>query len=188
MGQRGIFRAVADRTGFSREEAADITRAVLEGLGDQLSDGEARRLAADLPELAGQVTVRRRRRTEAHPVRLIEFVRRVSRRTGMTEDDARAGAAAVLAVLRDELGRDGYRHLTGQLPTAYTDLVEPAVLVVPAQLLWSAQPAHTSQDQVLADRGGRRGAPLAGRDEAGRDQLEPGEQVLDFGPGAPDPW
>jgi uncharacterized protein (DUF2267 family) len=133
MGQRGIFRAVADRTGFSREEAADITRAVLEGLGDQLSDGEARRLAADLPELAEQVTVRRRRRTGAHPVRLIEFVQRVSRRTGMTEDDARAGAAAVLAVLRDELGRDGYRHLTGQLPTAYTELAQPAVLARPAR-------------------------------------------------------
>jgi uncharacterized protein (DUF2267 family) len=126
MGQRGIFRAVADRTGFSREEAADITRAVLAGLGDQLSDGEARRLAADLPGLAEQVTVRRRRRTEAHPVRLTEFVRQVSQRTGMTEDDARAGAAAVLAVLRDELGQDGYRHLTGQLPAAYLELAEPA--------------------------------------------------------------
>ena len=125
MGQKGIFRAVADRTGFSREEAADITRAVLEGLGDQLSDGEARRLAADLPELAEQVTVRRRR-TEAHPVRLVEFVRQVSKRTGVTEDDARAGAAAVLAVLRDELGRDGYRHLTGQLPTAYAELTGSA--------------------------------------------------------------
>lgn len=126
MDQKGIFRAVADRTGFSREESADITRAVLEGLGDQLSDGEARRLAADLPDLAGQVTVRRRRRKEAHPVPLAEFIRKLSQRTGMNQDDARAGAAAVLAVLRETLGEDGYRHLTGQLPTAYAELVQPA--------------------------------------------------------------
>ena len=125
MGQKGIFRAVADRTGFSREEAADITRAVLEGLGDQLSDGEARRLAADLPDLAEQVTVRRRRRKEAHPVRLVEFIRQLSQRTGITEDDARAGAAAVLAVLREALGADGYRHLTGQLPDEYAGLAGP---------------------------------------------------------------
>lgn len=126
MGQNGIFRAVADRTGFSREEAADITRAALEGLGDQLSEGEARRLAEDLPDLAEQVTVRRRRRKEAHPVRLVEFIRQLGQRTGMSQDDARAGAAAVLAVLRDELGADGYRHLTGQLPDEYAGLVEPA--------------------------------------------------------------
>jgi uncharacterized protein (DUF2267 family) len=126
MGQKGIFRAVADRTGFSREEAADITRAALEGLGDQLSDGEARRLAEDLPGLAEQVTVRRRRRKEAHPVRLVDFIRQLGQRTGMSEDDARAGAAAVLAVLRDELSADGYRHLTGQLPDEYAGLVESA--------------------------------------------------------------
>jgi len=49
MDQKGLIRAVAERTGLSREESADISRAVLEGLADQLSDGEARRLAADLP-------------------------------------------------------------------------------------------------------------------------------------------
>src|SRR5216683_2452979 len=49
MDQKGIVRAVAERTGLSREESADITRAVLEGLAGQLSEGEARRLAADLP-------------------------------------------------------------------------------------------------------------------------------------------
>jgi uncharacterized protein (DUF2267 family) len=126
MDQKGLFRAVAARTGFSREESADVTRAVLAGLGDQLSDGEARRLAADLPGVAGQVQLRRRRRTEAHPVRLIEFVRQVSKRTGMSEDDARAGAAAVLTVLRETLGQEGYRHLTGQLPSEYDGLVQSA--------------------------------------------------------------
>jgi uncharacterized protein (DUF2267 family) len=126
MDQRGLFRAVAERTGLSREESADVTRAVLEGLGDQLSDGEARRLAADLPDLAEQVQVRRRRKKEAHPIRLVQFIRQVSQRTGVTDDDARAGAGAVLAVLRETLGEEEYRHLTGQLPTEYTGLGQAA--------------------------------------------------------------
>jgi uncharacterized protein (DUF2267 family) len=122
MDQRGFFRAVAERTGLSREESADVTRAVVEGLGNQLSDGEANRLAGDLPGLA--VRVRQRRRTEAHPIRLIEFIRAVSKRTGVSEDEARAGAAAVLAVMREALGDDGFRHLTGQLPAEYAGLVQ----------------------------------------------------------------
>ncbi len=126
MDQKGFFRAVAERTGLSREEAADTTRAALEGLGDQLSDGEARRLAADLPDLAEQVQVRRRRKKEAHPIRLADFIRQLSERTGMSEDDARAGAAAVLAVLREALGEGGFRHLTGQLPDEYAGLAESA--------------------------------------------------------------
>jgi uncharacterized protein (DUF2267 family) len=124
MDQRGFFRAVAERTGLSREESADVTRAVVEGLGNQLSDGEANRLAGDLPGLA--VRARPRRRTEAHPIRLIEFIRAVSQRTGVSEDEARAGAAAVLAVMREALGDDGFRHLTGQLPAEYAGLVQPA--------------------------------------------------------------
>jgi uncharacterized protein (DUF2267 family) len=126
MDQRGLFRAVAERTGLSREESADVTRAVLEGLGDQLSDGEARRLAADLPDLAEQVQVRRRRKKEARPIRLVLFIRQVSQRTGVTDDDARAGTGAVLAVLREALGEEEYRHLTGQLPAEYAGLVQAA--------------------------------------------------------------
>jgi len=43
MDQKGLVRAVAVRTRLSREELADITRAVLEGLVGQLSEGEAPR-------------------------------------------------------------------------------------------------------------------------------------------------
>ena len=62
MDQKGLARAVAERTGLSREESADITRAVLERLADQLSEGEARRLALDLPDVAAPQQVPRRRR------------------------------------------------------------------------------------------------------------------------------
>jgi len=124
--QKLLFRAVAERTSLSREESADTTRAVLEGLADQLSDGEARRLAADLQDLGEQAQARRRRGKQAHPVRLKDFIRRLSERTGLTDDDARAGAGAVLAVLREELGEEEYGRLTGQLPAEYDGLLEAA--------------------------------------------------------------
>ncbi len=123
MEQKVLVRAVAERTKLSREESADVTRAVLEGLAEQLSDGEARRLAADLPgALAGQAPLQRRRRKGAHPVGVDEFILRLSERAGLTEADAREGAGAVLAALREALSEDGYQHLIGQLPAGYTSL------------------------------------------------------------------
>jgi uncharacterized protein (DUF2267 family) len=124
MDQRELARAVAERSGLSREESADITRAVLEGLADQLSDGEARRLAADFPDLAERLTAARRRKKEAHPVRVHDFIRQLSQRTGLTDGDASAGAGAVLATLRDSLSEEDYGHLVGQLPAEYAGLAE----------------------------------------------------------------
>jgi uncharacterized protein (DUF2267 family) len=124
MDQKGLARTVAERTRLSREESADITRAVLEGLAGQLSDGEARRLAADFPDLADRVQVPRRRTKEAHPVRVRDFIRQVSQHTGLTDEEAGAGVGAVLAALRDALGEEAYGHLVGQLPAEYTSLAE----------------------------------------------------------------
>jgi uncharacterized protein (DUF2267 family) len=125
MDQKGLARAVAARSGLSREESADIARALLEALTSQLSEGEAKRLADDVPgDLAAELQARRPRRTEAHPVRVHDLVRRLTQRTGVTEEEARAGAAAVLAELREQLGEEGYRHLTAQLPREYSELAE----------------------------------------------------------------
>jgi uncharacterized protein (DUF2267 family) len=124
MDLRQLASTVAERTGLSREESADITRAVLEGLADQISLGEAKHLATDIPEpLASQLGARRRRRTEAHPVALDEFVRQLSARAGQPEREAKAGTAAVLAALRDAMSQEDYGHLIGQLPAAYNGLV-----------------------------------------------------------------
>jgi uncharacterized protein (DUF2267 family) len=123
---------------LSREESSDIARAVLEGLAGQLSDGEARRLAADLPGLAQQLQAPRRRKKEAHPVRLHDFIRQVSQRTGLTGEEDRAGAGAVPAVLREALGEEEYRHLTGQLPAEYTRLVRQSADRAPV----SGQPRY----------------------------------------------
>jgi uncharacterized protein (DUF2267 family) len=57
-----------------------------------------------------------RHRPEARPVCLDEFITQVSRHTGLTEAEARAGTAAVRAALRQGLSEDRYRHLIRQLP------------------------------------------------------------------------
>lgn len=127
MDQKELVRSAAERSGLSREESADLARAVLEGLAGQLSEGEARRLAWDLPEpLAEQVAEPRRRKQGAHPVPVEDFVQAVSERTGLTEDEARRGTGAVLAALRDQLSGDDYSHVMGQLPAEYAGLVQTA--------------------------------------------------------------
>ncbi len=124
MDLRELASAVAERTGLSREESADIVRAVVDGLADQLSAGEAEHLAIDLPEpLAAEMSARRRRRKEARTVEVGDFVRQVSARTGQPERDARAGIGAVLAALRQAMSDEDYGHLMGQLPATYTGLV-----------------------------------------------------------------
>lgn len=50
----------------------------------------------------------------------------MSQRTGLTGEEARAGAGAVLAALSEALPEEGYRHLTGQLPAEYTRLAQSA--------------------------------------------------------------
>jgi uncharacterized protein (DUF2267 family) len=84
MDQKELARAVAERSGLPREESADLSRAVLEAIAGQLSDGEARRLAAELPD-TGKQWQPRRHRPEGSPVRLDEFITKVSQHTGPTE-------------------------------------------------------------------------------------------------------
>jgi uncharacterized protein (DUF2267 family) len=124
-GHKQHVRAIAKRTGLSRKESADVIRAALEGLAGQLSEGEARRLAADLPgSLAGQLRPRRGRRKEARPVEVDAFISQVSEHTGLTCEDVREGTAAMLTVLREALGEEDYRHLCGLLPAGYASLAE----------------------------------------------------------------
>src|SRR6202000_3174832 len=124
MDQKLLIRSVAERSMLSREESADITRAVLEGLAGQLGEGEAKRLTLDLPEpMTEQLPARRRH--GAHPIQVTAFIRQVAERTGLTENEARAGTAAVLAALRESMGPEDYRHLMGQLPSGYGALAGP---------------------------------------------------------------
>jgi uncharacterized protein (DUF2267 family) len=55
MGRNELARAVAERSGLSREESAGLTRAVLEAVAGRLSNGEARRLEMQFPEFVAQL-------------------------------------------------------------------------------------------------------------------------------------
>jgi uncharacterized protein (DUF2267 family) len=122
MELRELARGVAERTGLSREESADISRAVLEGLAAQLSEGEARHLAIEMPDPILGMEAERRRRQGAHPVPILDFIRQVGAHTGLPESEARAGTGAVLAELSGSLSAEDYGHVMGQLPAAYREL------------------------------------------------------------------
>ena len=125
MDQKVLIRSVAERSTLSREESADITRAVLEGLAGQLGEGEAKRLTLDLPDPMTEQLRAPRRRHGAHPIDVTKFIRQVAERTGLTENEARAGTAAVLSALRESMSPEDYSHLMGQLPSGYAALAEP---------------------------------------------------------------
>jgi uncharacterized protein (DUF2267 family) len=117
MEERAFAAAVAEQAGLSREEAADLTRATLEALGRQLSGGEARDLALDLP--SGLADSLPRRVGGAHPVPLREFIHQVSARTGLNEAEATRGTRAVLATLDRAVDSPHVQHALTQLPAAY---------------------------------------------------------------------
>jgi uncharacterized protein (DUF2267 family) len=121
MEERAFAAAVAERAGLGKEEAADLTRATLEALGSQLSSGEARDLALDLP--SGLAQSLPARSGGAHPVPLRDFVRQVSERTGLNEAEVTRGTSAVLTTLGQAVSSTHVQHALAQLPAEYRRLV-----------------------------------------------------------------
>jgi uncharacterized protein (DUF2267 family) len=121
---REFFHNVADRSGLSRQEAADVSRASLQTLGERLSGGEARDLAAELPEPLAQPL--RSGDEAAQNFDLEEFVRRVSEHTGLTPTESVRGIRAVLMTLRDAAVSEEYAEAMSQLPKEFTTLVATA--------------------------------------------------------------
>jgi uncharacterized protein (DUF2267 family) len=121
---REFFRTVADRSGLSREEAADLTRATLQALGERLSATEATHLAIRLPdELKNAMGPRT---GSAENFGIDEFIRRVSEHTGLTVEETTAGVRAVLTTLHEELGDEQFNHVTAQLPKQFRTMAELA--------------------------------------------------------------
>jgi uncharacterized protein (DUF2267 family) len=118
--QRTFNAAVAERSALSKEEAADLTRATLEALAGQISSGEVQQLAQALPDwLVANVPPHN---SSAHPVAVPEFVRKLSQRTGLTQEETRRGVRAVLAVLRESVDGRHLDHALSQLPKDYRQL------------------------------------------------------------------
>jgi uncharacterized protein (DUF2267 family) len=117
-----FIQAVTARTGLSRQEAADLTRATLGTLASRVSDGELRQLAMQLPDGLREYAKPNKKGTERFG--LTEFVRKVSEHTGLTEAETTTGVRAVLTTLREAVSPDEYRDVMSQLPGAFTDLVD----------------------------------------------------------------
>ena len=120
MDQRSFYAAVAQHAGLSKEEAADLTRATLEAIAGQISGGEVQKLTQGLPDWL--VRNLPRHDGSAHPVALIDIVRQISRRTGLTEEETHRGVGSVLTVLREAVDRTHLEQALFQLPKDYRHL------------------------------------------------------------------
>ncbi|HEX2773854.1 MAG TPA: DUF2267 domain-containing protein [Micromonosporaceae bacterium] len=120
----GFLNAVAQRAGLPPEEAANITRATLETLAERISGGEARDLAAQLPEELRDYL----RKDDELPQRLnaSEFVHEVRARAGVDDQWASEGARAVFATLRDAVSVDELADVLSELPKDIQQLLQPA--------------------------------------------------------------
>jgi uncharacterized protein (DUF2267 family) len=118
--EKAFFTTVAERAGLSKEEVADLTRATLQELAGQISGGEVDRLAVALPDWLEPHLPRHGGR--AHPKPLTEFVRELSGRTGLTEEETRRGVGAVLSVLNEAMEPRSLEHALTQLPQDYREL------------------------------------------------------------------
>lgn len=111
---------VAERADVPREQAETLTRATLTTLGERVTGGEARRIAAQLsPELRTPLVIAEE---EAEGFSLDEFIRRTAERAGTDRDTADIGMAAVLTTLRDTISGDDFSHMMSQLPLEFREL------------------------------------------------------------------
>ncbi|MEV6304685.1 DUF2267 domain-containing protein [Actinoplanes sp. NPDC051861] len=121
MREREMAATVAENAGLAKQEAADLIRATLEGLGNQFSNGVVRELAGYLPaELAASLP---QHDNGARPVPLADFIRQLSRRTGLTEVETERGVRSIVTELNETGGPALVRALS-QLPGEYRRLGE----------------------------------------------------------------
>lgn len=112
----------------SDEDAVGAVRAavaVLEALGERISSGQVKDLAARLPEDLGDALRRgdARSKGQAKPLSLAEFVRRVAELEGVSATSAHTHARAVLRALRDVVGEKEFGDTLAQLPAEYRTLL-----------------------------------------------------------------
>ncbi len=123
MGAQHVYRTVAELSGLSREESADLTRAVLLTLADRLSRGEIADFGSRLPDGLEESLRPSKRKPEKFG--LDEFFRRISERTGLNPAETAESTAVVLTVLRDSIKDDTFDRAMSQLPGEFRQLIEP---------------------------------------------------------------
>ena len=120
MDYNQIVDLVADRANVSREQAGTLATATLWTLGERITGGEARHVAAQLPpELQTPLVVAEE---EAEGFSLDEFIRRTAERAGVDRGTANIGTAAVFTTLRDTISGDDFSHMMSQLPLEFREV------------------------------------------------------------------
>jgi uncharacterized protein (DUF2267 family) len=121
IGERDFIKRVAERTGLDEERARRAVEAVLETFGERIADGEARDLAAELPEPVAAPLLRPG--GDPQPIALVDFVLRVAEREGEVAPIAQEHVRAVLTTLREAVTVDEWRDTEAELPREYEALL-----------------------------------------------------------------
>src|SRR4029450_7504959 len=117
---------VPERTALPRDEADAITRATLQTLGERITGGEARDLAAQLPhELQDSLASAPE---EAEQFDLDEFIRRVAERAQVAPGDARSGVSAGVEQVEEAVSFGEFDDVMAQLPDEFGALAKPIIL------------------------------------------------------------
>lgn len=107
----------------SRGEAERATRVTLETLAERLAGGEAKDLAAQLPQEIGE-HLRGEWSGRGERFSLDEFFRRVSLREGVDLPEALYHARAVIEVLSEAVSKGEIDDVRAQLPAEFNRLFE----------------------------------------------------------------
>jgi uncharacterized protein (DUF2267 family) len=121
LGADTFLRRVADRAGLREEAAERAIDAVLETFAERIAGGEVDDLIARLPPRLHPPLKRGRERSGGKATRmsLDQFLTSVAEREGVSPEDAREHARAVLVTLREAVGEREFRDVTVQLPDEY---------------------------------------------------------------------
>jgi uncharacterized protein (DUF2267 family) len=151
MDREDFISTVELLAGVPGEGAEGATRAVLQTLGERISEAEARDLAAELPpELAAWVFSDH----AGQSFDVDEFLRRVAEREGVDEATAERHVRAVLAALAENLSDEEFANVVAQLPMDFAFLLPrgPDVEPVPPNVLRDRVAERAGLDAESAGR------------------------------------
>lgn len=123
MDNNEFIDAVARRAGTSSEQATAIARATLRTLAERIDGGEARDLAAQLPEELRAYTFTPSETGDRFGLDI--FVQRVSGRAEVDGALAKSGIRAVFDTIREAVTPGEYDDVITQLPAEFWEITEP---------------------------------------------------------------
>jgi RND superfamily putative drug exporter len=118
-----FLERVAAHSGDTLADARRMTEATLTTLGERLPPGQARELAAHLPEdLSGPLLSAE---GSSEPFGYHDFVRRVAQRECVSTRSAREDASAVMATIAEVMPASELEYVRASLPADYSMLLDP---------------------------------------------------------------